>query len=165
MPGLVEDQLLDGIGLTYRLTCGGVGMGNRMAEDRLYTVTELARELGMTARAIRFYEDKGLIAPARAGTTRVYSARDRARMILILRGKRLGFSLSTIKEYLDLYEIDITQQAQLRLLLTAVGKRREQLIAQRQAIDDALKELADITAQAEAALQPPDARPRRTAQG
>lgn len=79
-----------------------------MAPGRLYTVTELAAELGMTARAIRFYEDKGLITPQRAGTTRVYSSRDRARMILILRGKRLGFSLGTIREYLDLYDADVT---------------------------------------------------------
>ena len=136
-----------------------------MGEKRLYTVTELAKELGMTARAIRFYEDKGLITPQRAGTTRVYSARDRARMILILRGKRLGFSLSTIKEYLDLYDTDVTHHAQLRLLLASVGKRRDQLLAQRQAIDEALSELADIAAQAEAALKTPAPRPRRAASG
>lgn len=138
-----------------------------MGQPRLYTVTELAKELGMTARAIRFYEDKGLITPPRAGTTRVYSARDRARMILILRGKRLGFSLSTIKEYLDLYDIDITQHTQLRLLLASVGKRREQLLAQRQAIDEALSELNDITAQTQAALKsaPPAPRTRRAAGG
>lgn len=136
-----------------------------MADGRLYTVTELAKELGMTARAIRFYEDKGLITPPRAGTTRVYSARDRARMILILRGKRLGFSLSTIKEYLDLYDTDITQHAQLRLLLASVGKRRTQLLAQRQAIDEALSELDEITAQTEAALKVPAPRARRTANG
>lgn len=134
-----------------------------MAQGRLYTVTELADELGMTARAVRFYEDKGLITPQRAGTTRVYSTRDRARMILILRGKRLGFSLSTIKEYLDLYDTDITQAAQLRLLLAAVARRRDQLLAQRQAIDEALSELADITAQTEAALRLPKARARRAA--
>jgi len=132
-----------------------------MGQGRLYTVTELAEELGMTARAVRFYEDKRLITPQRAGTTRVYSARDRARMILILRGKRLGFSLSTIKEYLDLYDTDITQHAQLRLLLAAVARRRDQLLAQRQAIDDALSELADITAQTEAALTTPAVRARR----
>jgi DNA-binding transcriptional MerR regulator len=132
-----------------------------MGQGRLYTVTELAEELGMTPRAVRFYEDKGLITPQRAGTTRVYSARDRARMILILRGKRLGFSLSTIKEYLDLYDTDITQHAQLRLLLAAVARRRDQLLAQRQAIDDALSELADITAQTEAALTTPAARAKR----
>ena len=126
-----------------------------MTDGQLYTVTELAKALGMTARAIRFYEDKGLITPQRAGTTRVYSARDRARMILILRGKRLGFSLSAIKEYLDLYDTDITQHAQLRLLLESVNQRREQLLAQRQAIDDALAELSEITAQTQAALTLP----------
>ena len=136
-----------------------------MTQGHLYTVTELASELGMTARAIRFYEDKGLITPQRAGTTRVYSARDRARMILILRGKRLGFSLSTIKEYLDLYDTDITQHAQLKLLLGSIAKRREQLVAQRQAIDEALSELSDIAAQTEAALQRPDPRARRAASG
>jgi DNA-binding transcriptional MerR regulator len=128
-------------------------------------VTELANELGMTARAIRFYEDKGLITPPRAGTTRVYSARDRARMILIQRGKRLGFSLSTIKDYLDLYDTDITQHAQLRLLLVSVSNRREQLQAQRQAIDEALCELDEITAQSEAALKIPAPRAKRVAGG
>src|SRR5271165_4687331 len=136
-----------------------------MTRGQLYTVTELAKELGMTARAVRFYEDKGLITPQRAGTTRVYSARDRARMILILRGKRLGFSLSAIKEYLDLYDTDATQHAQLRALLAGVTKRREQLLAQRQAIDDALTELDEITAQTEADLTIPAPRARRAASG
>jgi DNA-binding transcriptional MerR regulator len=136
-----------------------------MAQGRLYTVTELAKELGMTPRAVRFYEDKGLITPQRAGTTRVYSARDRARMILILRGKRLGFSLSAIKEYLDLYDADVTQHAQLRVLLDGVARRRDQLLAQRQAIDDALSELSDIAAQTEAALKTPAPRARRAASG
>ncbi len=136
-----------------------------MTRGQLYTVTELAKELGMTARAVRFYEDKGLITPQRAGTTRVYSARDRARMILILRGKRLGFALSEIKEYLDLYDADVTQHAQLRALLAAVAKRRAQLLAQRQAIDEALAELADIAAQSEAALKIPAPRAKRAASG
>jgi DNA-binding transcriptional MerR regulator len=136
-----------------------------VTQGRLYTVTELAKELGITARAIRFYEAKGLITPPRAGTTRVYSARDRARMILILRGKRLGFSLSTIREYLDLYDTDITQHAQLRLLLDAIAARRDQLLAQREAIADALSELDDITAQTEAALKIPAPRTRRAASG
>jgi DNA-binding transcriptional MerR regulator len=132
-----------------------------MVHGRLYTVTELAKALGMTARAVRFYEDKGLITPPQAGTTRVYSARDRARMILILRGKRLGFSLSTIQEHLDLYDTGVTRHTQLRLLLAAVAWRREQLVAQRQAIDEALAELADITTQSEAALKIPAPRARR----
>ena len=119
----------------------------------------------MTPRAVRFYEDKGLINPQRAGTTRVYSARDRARMIVILRGKRLGFSLSAIKEYLDLYDVHVTQHAQLRVLLADVAKRREQLLAQRQAIDEALAELADIATQAEAALTIPAPRAKRAVSG
>jgi DNA-binding transcriptional MerR regulator len=136
-----------------------------MARGQLYTVTELASELGMTPRAVRFYEDKGLITPQRAGTTRVYSARDRARMILILRGKKLGFALSEIKEYLDLYDADVTQHAQLRVLLAAVEKRQAKLLAQRQAIDEALAELADIAAQSEAALKIPAPRSKRAASG
>jgi DNA-binding transcriptional MerR regulator len=136
-----------------------------MTRGQLYTVTELAKELGMTARAVRFYEDRGLITPQRAGTTRVYSARDRARMILILRGKRLGFALSEIKEYLDLYDVDVTQHAQLRALLAAVAKRRAQLLAQRQAIDEALAELADIAVQSEAALKIPAPRAKRASSG
>jgi DNA-binding transcriptional MerR regulator len=136
-----------------------------MTQGQLYTVTELANELGMTARAVRFYEDKGLIAPRRAGKTRVYTARDRARMILILRGKRLGFTLSTIKDYLDLYDTDITQHAQLKLLLASIAKRRAQLLAQRQALDEALSELSDITAQTEAALKAPAPRARSAANG
>jgi DNA-binding transcriptional MerR regulator len=136
-----------------------------MSQTRLYTVTELARELGMTPRAVRFYEVKGLIIPQRAGTTRVYSNRDRARMILILRGKRLGFSLSAIKEYLDLYDADVSQHAQLRVLLAGAAKRRDQLLAQRQAIDEALAELADITAQSEAALKIPTPGQKRAASG
>jgi DNA-binding transcriptional MerR regulator len=136
-----------------------------MGQGPLFTVTEMAKDLGMTARAIRFYEDKGLITPRRAGTTRVYSARDRARMILILRGKRLGFSLNTIKEYLDLYDTDVTQHAQLNLLLAAITKRRNQLLAQREAIDEALSELHEITAQAEAALKIPAPRAKRAVSG
>src|SRR5271170_1250244 len=70
----------------------------------LFSVSQLAGQLGVTARTIRFYEDKHLISPQRAGTTRVYTPRDRARLTLILRGKRLGFSLREVKEFLDLYD-------------------------------------------------------------
>ena len=120
--------------------------------DRLYTVTQLALDLGLTPRALRFYEDKRLIAPRRAGTTRVYTHRDRARMILIQRGKRLGFSLAEIREYLDLYDADITQRAQVRHLLTAVTARLDQLLLQREALEQSIAELSEIRAQAEAAL-------------
>ncbi len=121
--------------------------------DRFLTVTQLARDLHVTARTIRFYEDKGLISPQRAGTTRVYTARDRARMILVLRGKRLGFSLREIKEYLDLYDVDHTQAEQIRVLLAGVHKRLELLREQRRALETSITELEDIRLQAQDALQ------------
>lgn len=118
----------------------------------LFSVTQLGLDLGVSARTIRFYEDKGLISPRRAGTTRVYTLRDRARMILILRGKKLGFSLREIKEYLDLYDADPTHAKQLRLLLKALRSRIEQLEEQRIALDEALGELREVEAQAQGAL-------------
>ncbi len=135
-----------------------------MTMDRFYNVTELARDLGITARAIRFYEDKGLIAPQRIGTTRVFTHRDRARMILVLRGKRLGFSLSEIAEYLDLYETDVTQRAQLELLHGKVRDRIDRLEQQAEALTEALAELRAIRAQTEQALQQ-TAPPARRAAG
>jgi DNA-binding transcriptional MerR regulator len=119
--------------------------------DPLHTVTQLARELGITARTIRFYEDKGLITPQRAGSTRVYTGRDRARMILILRGKRLGFSLREIREYLDLYDVDHSQSEQLRVLRLAVGKRLASLRDQLTALQQTIAELEDVERQADAA--------------
>lgn len=112
--------------------------------EKIYSVTELAKDLGVTPRTIRFYEDQGLILPQRAGTTRVYTHRDRARMILILRGKRLGFSLKDIKEFLDLYVVDTTQVEQLQLLVTKVRGRIAQLEDQLQAVQTSLSELRDI---------------------
>ena len=112
--------------------------------NKIYSVTELARELGVTPRAIRFYEDQGLICPQRAGNTRVYSHRDRARMILILRGKRLGFTLRDIKEFLDLYATDVAQVEQMQLLLKKVRARSRLLEDQRRALEETLRELKDI---------------------
>ncbi len=112
--------------------------------EKLYSITELARDLDITPRTIRYYEDQGLLAPQRVGTTRVYSHRDRARMILILRGKRLGFSLKDIKEYLDLYVVDTTQIEQIRVLVTKVRDRIDQLEDQLQTVQTTLKELRDI---------------------
>ncbi|MEP9350697.1 MerR family DNA-binding transcriptional regulator [Xanthobacter sp. KR7-225] len=121
--------------------------------DTFFTVTELARDLSVTPRTIRFYEDKGLIAPRRAGTMRVYTKRDRARMVLILRGKRLGFSLREIKEYLDLYDVDPSQTEQIRLLLKKVQTRLEMLEDQRLALEESILELKDIEEQTLAALE------------
>jgi DNA-binding transcriptional MerR regulator len=121
--------------------------------DIFFTVTELARDLSVTPRTIRFYEDKGLITPRRAGTMRVYTKRDRARMVLILRGKRLGFSLREIKEYLDLYDIDPSQTEQIRLLLKKVQTRLEMLEDQRVALEESILELKDIEEQTLGALE------------
>ncbi len=132
-------------------------------EDSFRTVTQLANELGITARTIRYYEDKVLICPERAGSTRIYTARDRARMILILRGKRLGFSLREIKEYLDLYAVDRRQAEQIRLLLTGVRKRLDLLREQRTALEQSITELEDIERQADEALSAQIAERKRAA--
>jgi DNA-binding transcriptional MerR regulator len=129
--------------------------------DQLFSVTQLGLDLGVSARTIRFYEDKGLIAPQRAGNNRVYTQRDRARMILILRGKKLGFSLREIKEYLDLYDADPTHARQLRLLLKAVRSRIARLRDQRAALEEALGELLDVEAQAQEALDAREGTARR----
>ena len=117
------------------------------------TITELAREAGVTARAIRFYESKGLLTPRRAGTTRIYTHRERGRLQLILRGKRLGFTLTDIGEYLDLYDADPTQHDQIVLLLNKVNNRIGELESQKTDIDDTLKELSSVRDQALAAMQ------------
>lgn len=122
------------------------------AVDRLITVTELAAELGVTARTLRFYEDRGLIEPRRLGTTRMYSARDRARMKLILRGKQLGFSLREIAEYLDLYDADRTGTEQLRKLAAAVAARIAKLEDQRRAVTETLAELRVIAEETKQSL-------------
>ena len=141
-----------------------VGDGAKARDaERLYSVTELAQELGITARTIRFYEDKALISPQRAGGARVYAPRDRARMILILRGKRLGFSLREIKEYLDLYDVDVTQREQTLLLLKAVQARIAQLQHQQVAVGQALAELEKMKSQALAALERKSAPCRKAA--
>lgn len=120
---------------------------------KIYSVSELARELGVTARTIRFYEDRGLIAPQRAGANRVYSHRDRARMILILRGKQLGFSLREIKEYLDLYAVDTSHLLQAQALLRRVRERIALLEEQRRALDQTLQELREVESKTIAALE------------
>jgi len=117
-----------------------------------FTITQLAEEFGVTTRAIRFYEDKDLIHPGRNGLNRVYGRRDRARLNLILRGKRLGFSLADIKEMLDLYDLDDGQREQMRVTLHKGRERLEALQQQRQDIEDAIGELEDACRYMEASL-------------
>jgi DNA-binding transcriptional MerR regulator len=126
-------------------------MTNRFNE--VMTVTELARETGVTARAIRFYESKGLLHPQRAGTTRIYTHRERGRLQLILRGKRLGFSLTDIGDYLNLYDADPTQQDQIMLLLAKVDARIKELESQKIDLEASLTELSAVKDQALLALK------------
>lgn len=110
-------------------------------------IQEVADQLGVTHRTLRFYEDKGLIDPARVGNTRIYSRRDVARMQLILRGKRLGFSIKEIATFLDLYDADPRHVEQARMLLGQVTDRIAMLEHQREEIDKTLIELRQIEAE------------------
>jgi len=92
-----------------------------------YTIGELAREFDLTTRAIRFYEDCGLLSPQRSGRNRVYTARDRTRLKLTLRGKRLGLTLSEVKQLVDMYESPRDTQPQLKKFLVVLGEHRAQL--------------------------------------
>lgn len=114
----------------------------------LYAIADLAEEFGISTRAIRFYESKGLLMPERVGTTRVFRRRDRARLILILRGKRLGFSLRDISDYLSLYDAQ-SQLRQTQMLVTKVDERLSLLEAQKADLETTIAELKEIKKLAE----------------
>ncbi len=128
------------------------GDGEAPEGERLWTIGELAVELGLTTRAIRFYETKGLLAPERRGVARSYTRRDRARILLILRGKNLGFTLDDIREYLELYDADPEHLAQLKLLQSKVDAHITELDRKRADIERTLRELHEIRAQVEKRL-------------
>jgi DNA-binding transcriptional MerR regulator len=109
--------------------------------DRTYSITELCREFNVTPRTLRFYEQKGLLAPNRRGWTRLFTYRDRARLQLILRGKKVGFSLEEIKEMLDLYNLKDGQLTQLRVASTKMRERLEALRKQQIEIQEAIADL------------------------
>ena len=109
-----------------------------------WTIAEVAEQFGITHRTVRHYEDLGLISPERRGTTRVYHRRDRTRLNLILRGKRLGFPLEEIRTIIDMYDEQPGEAGQLTYLLGQIGDRRAELERRRQDIEDSLTELADL---------------------
>ncbi|MBB4052666.1 DNA-binding transcriptional MerR regulator [Devosia subaequoris] len=117
----------------------------------LFAIAELAREFGISTRAIRFYESKGLLSPERVGATRIFRKRDRARLILILRGKRLGFTLRDISDYLSLYDADRAQQ--VNLLADKVDERLALLERQRDDLETTIRELREIKQLAQERLQ------------
>ena len=106
-----------------------------------FTISELAREFGVTTRTIRFYEDQGLLSPKREGTNRVFSPRDRVRLKLALRGKRLGFPLAEIRELFELYDVSRGEHRQLEEFLTRLERRRADLEQQREDIEVMLREI------------------------
>ncbi|MDQ4008117.1 MAG: MerR family DNA-binding transcriptional regulator [Actinomycetota bacterium] len=111
---------------------------------RTWSITDLAQEYGVTLRTIRFYEDRGLLTPERRGTTRVFHSRDRIRLALILRGRRLGFSLGEIATIVDMYDAEPGEAGQLRYLLEQIDVRRTELEQRRKDIEETLAELAEV---------------------
>ena len=129
-------------------------MSNESA-DRSFGITELAREFGITTRTIRYYEDQGLLAPARAGQARVYGRRERTRLKLALRGKRLGLSLAEIRELIELYDTAPDESVQLQQFLAALSRRRAALEQQREDIEAVLSEIREFERQCRALLDGP----------
>lgn len=123
------------------------------ADSRTWSIAELAAEYDVTLRTIRFYEDRGLLTPERRGTVRVYHPRDRVRLGLILRGKRLGFSLDEIATIVDMYDAEPGEKGQLVYLLDQITSRRTELEQRRRDIDETLAELAEVERRCQADLQ------------
>jgi DNA-binding transcriptional MerR regulator len=125
------------------------------------TIAQVAEEFGVTHRTVRHYEELGLISPERRGTQRVYHRRDRTRLALILRGRRLGFPLEQIRTIIDMYDEPRGEQGQLTYLLGQISDRRADLERRRQDIEDSLRELDELERRCEHDLQALAPEPRR----
>src|SRR5213592_2839884 len=127
-------------------------MHNIQVPAETWSIAELAAEYDVTLRTIRFYEDLGLLTPERRGTVRVYHPRDKVRLGLILRGKRLGFSLDEIATIVDMYDAEPGEEGQLVYLLDQITTRRADLAQRRQDIDETLRELSEVETRCQADL-------------
>ncbi len=130
-------------------------------QPRTHTITELAAEFDITARAIRFYEDVGLLTPQRAGRKRIYTQRDRTRLKLTLRGKRLGLSLLEIKQLVDMYDSPSDTTQQLSAFMSVLGQHRRLLEQQREDIEITLAEIAQHEARCRSLLAAGAKKPTR----
>ncbi len=106
-----------------------------------YTITELTRELGVSTRTLRFYEDEGLVKPLRRGRTRLYRPADREILKQVLRGKRLGFSIAEIREIIEMYKAPLGAETQMRTIIDKIGVKRAQLEQKRQDLEETMREL------------------------
>lgn len=122
-------------------------------DQNLFSITELAREFSISTRTIRFYESKGLLSPDRVSGNRVFQNRDRVRLLLILRGKRLGFTLKDISEYLDLYDTDKSQNSQVKMLQAKIDERLVKLHGQLHDIKTTIAELQEMRDLAQMSLK------------
>jgi DNA-binding transcriptional MerR regulator len=143
--------------LPARTTADAAVAASRKDSDRggpTYSISDLAQEFALTTRAIRFYEDEGLLSPVRRGQTRVYGERERTRIKLILRGKRLGLALSEIRELFDIYAATGNERPQLAKFLQMLADRRAMLLQQREDIDAVLVEIGALERDCRRRLKP-----------
>lgn len=131
--------------------------------SQTFSISELAREFGVTTRTIRHYEEQGLLSPRREGTSRIFSARDRVRLKLALRGKRLGFSLSDIRELFELYDLARDERKQLEEFLAKLEKRRALLEQQKEDIEIMLNEVSFFAGQCRRLLATSNEAPEKVA--
>ena len=127
-----------------RESAAGRRRGRTETGEGTWSIAQIADEFGVTHRTVRHYEDRGLISPERRGPTRVYHRRDRTRLGLILRGRRLGFPLDEIRTIIDLYDVPRGRRSQLEYVLAQIGERRSDLEQRRRDLESALAELVDF---------------------